>query len=123
MGQDRFVEWKDERPAIEALAAVLQDFLGPRWQVLNQDPWITANCDDPCTFPLTSQFSPAEAEDHIRSLNERGPRGFEVFHLSGSSAEAHTSVITRQADEFTCALADRYAAIIARWFKGIVEKE
>lgn len=120
MGLDRFIRWGDPpvwgSPNIEKLTRVLEDFLGPRWRVNVKAPWIVAECDDPCTLALTSEMEFETAMRQVNLMNDRGPRGFEVFYN-----QTQTSVITRQADEFTCALADRYAAIIARWWNGTVE--
>lgn len=60
--------------------------------------------------------------DH-RSRGDDGaglPREVEVF-FSGEHGEDQTSVITRHSDEFTSAVADQFARLIARWWNGEVE--
>lgn len=130
MGLDRFVRWQEPRPewgdpTIEQLATVAQDFLGPRWEVTTKDVWIICQCSDRQTFSLRSVRDDLITDGRTwgemmqEELNKQ-TRGFEVFH-DLTHPDGHTSVITRQADEFTGALADRYADIIARWWHGIVE--
>lgn len=137
MGRDRFVRWsKKDRPewgepTLERLAQVARDFLGPKWKVYSTgETWLVCECKDKGTFALRS-----ERDDKIASGPNKGQtfgevahraaqeetRGFEVFFLVENGKIKQTSVITRHADEFTSALADRYAAIIARWWHGKVQ--
>jgi hypothetical protein len=118
MSFDRFVRWGTPpewgAPTIERLAAVARSFLGERWLVtVEGNVWITCECDDPQTVALEPE------RPEMKGCRD-GTRYFEVFHCTG--LDGHTSVITRQSDEFTGALADRYAAIVARWWNGTVEK-
>jgi len=123
MGMDRFIHWKEPpewgSPTIERLAAVAQNFLGPRWSVTHTEDWIVCESGEQQTWALLSEYTPGdiEPEKFQKQYAEGTPtRGFEVFFT-----EDQTSVITRQADEFTSALADQYAKIIARWWKGEIE--
>jgi hypothetical protein len=63
-------------------------------------------------MPSGRTFGDAMAEE----MGKR-KRGFEVFFNGKKTA----SVITRGDDEFTSALADRFATILARWWNGKVE--
>lgn len=127
MGMDRFIKWdassKHGLPTLKGLMQVAQDFLGSRWEVrATDDTWIVCECQDPMTFSLASVYPERGGSDaYSESLKKHyseSTRGFEVFFpKEGASG----SVITRQADEFTCALADRYAKIITRWWHGTVE--
>lgn len=137
MGQDRFIRWKKPRPewgepTLDKLAQVASDFLGTRWTVRKTgDFWLVCECDDLMTFSLRSQRDDLATEgknkgkktvgDIYHEDMQKRTRGFEVFHLVEKGRIKQTSVVTRQADEFTGALADRYAEIIARWWSGEVE--
>ena len=134
MGLDRFIRWKRDRPewgdpTLEKIAQVAQDFLGLRWTVKITDPtWIVCETDEPQTFALRSCRDDKDSPDKTETFGEAmhremgaQTRGFEVFFLVEKGRINRTSVITRQADEFTGALADRFAQILARWWDGEVE--
>lgn len=132
MSRDRFIEWGPPlewgAPTLEKLATVARDFLGPHWTVrATDDTWLVCECEDKQTFALRSCRDDliTEGKNAGRSYGElfhedmqTRTRGFEVFF---SVKGGETSVITRQADEFTSALADRFAEIIARWWNGKVK--
>lgn len=54
-----------------------------------------------------------EASSPTRELNRDQPRFFEIF-----CDEDNIDVITRQADEYTNAVAEGFAALVARLFNG-----
>jgi hypothetical protein len=128
---DRFINWSETppawgRPTIHKVAAVLKEFLGPRWKVEVTDPtWIVAECDDPQTFPLRPEYeanSQHVTETFLPGWDEMHSgftRGFEFSFPD--DPKRPTSVITRSADEFTRALADQFTKIIARWWHGEVD--
>jgi len=108
------------------LAEVARNFLGERWTVTTEGSWIACECADKQTFALRSERTDPDSlgttttgEALHRAYQER-PRCFEVFFLVENDKIEQTSVITRQSDEFTGALADEYAEIIARWWNGTV---
>lgn len=126
MGMDRFIKWSEPpewgAPTIEKIAQVCREFLGPRWSVRITDPtWIVAECSDPQTFHLRSEYG--ENSSFVKGWDSsygEFTRGFEVC-FQGKHGEKQTSVITRSADSFTSALADRFTKIIARWWHGEIE--
>ncbi len=136
MSLDRFIRWKTKRPewgdpTIEKLATVARDFLGPRWTVkISNECWITCETDDHMTFALRSEHDDLIEDgrnkgrpsgDVQHEAMQKQTRGFNVFFLVKNGKIDQTSVITRMADEYTGALADGYAAMIARWWNGEVE--
>ena len=109
MSADRFIRWREERPSIGQLHAVARDFLGPRWTARRTDDhWIVCETDDPLTDALASEGFRGVVGAHPHAPART--RCFSVYH----DPAGRSSVITRLADEFTDALADRYAAIVAR---------
>ena len=127
MGMDRFITWGPApewgHPTLERLAAVAQNFLGPEWKVTHDgDNWIVCENGQPQRWALLSEYVPGDADPIAfqESYGSQRTRGFEVF-FEGVGVEDQTSVITRQADEFTGALADQYTKIIARWWQGTIE--
>lgn len=134
MGLDRFIKWGKPpewgKPTIEKLAAVAQDFLGKRWKVYSTDATrLVCECKDKQTFALRSERDEPSDDpdvttgDLMYQAAQEQTRGFEVFFLVEKGKIKQTSVITRQADDFTSALADRYAQIIARWWNGAVQPQ
>ena len=110
MSADRFIRWREERPSIGQLHAVARDFLGVRWSARIDGVWIVCETSDSVTDALASEGALSVVQ---RGISGQTPeRCFSVFH--DTAPGGHTSVITRLADEFTDALADRYAAIVAR---------
>ncbi len=134
MGLDRFIRWDEPPewgpPTIEKLAAVAENYLGSRWKVTVSDPWITCECEDKQTFPLRTERDDLIADgpnmgekfgEILHADMQQRTRGFEVFFSVKKGKIEQTSVITRQADEFTGNVADGYAKLIARWWNGKVE--
>lgn len=142
MGMDRFIKWKKPKewgpPTLQKLVTVAQEFLGPRWKVTisentTEPCWIVCETDEQSTHPLISEYVPGQKHDgpptpeeitrfrKAMATMDRG-RGFEIY-FPGAYGETkqRTSVITRQADEFTSALADQFTKLIARWWNGKVE--
>ncbi len=137
MGLDRFITWKKPRPewgepTLEKLAQVARDFLGPMWKVYStHETTLVCECKDKGTFALRSERDDIVDEGKRKGKKTWGElmhedmqtrtRGFEIFFLVENGKIKQTSVITRRADDFTGALADRYAAIIALWWHGKVQ--
>lgn len=141
MSVDRFIKWGKPRdhgpPTLEKLMAVAQEFLGSRWKVYlvegTRTPCsIVCETDEQQTYPLISEYVPCQNHDGpptqeeidlFRSKALAGTtRGFEIYFPGpyGKTKE-RSSIITRQADEFTDALASQYAKIIARYWNGKIE--
>lgn len=139
MGMDRFIKWG--KPAQwgtatpERLAAIARDFLGPQWRVsinplAKSASSLVCETDVMKTWPLVSEYVPSQDHDGPPTIEEQErfkrswgaqSRGFEVYFPGGyGETKERTSVITRQADDYTSALADAYTTIIARWFQGKV---
>lgn len=131
MSTDRFIEWGEPPewgpPTIERLARVAQDFLGERWAVRQTSAsWIVCECADKQTFPLRSERRDIISTGRDAGLTygevlhreeQRRTRGFEISF----PRDRNTSVITRQADEFTSAVADQFTRLIARWWNGEIK--
>jgi hypothetical protein len=128
MGLDRFIHWGPAPewgpPTLERMAAIARDFLGERWLVTVSAPMIVCECEDPQTYALASERNDALGGTTFGEAQRREmasfSRAFEIYH--DTDPGGHTSVITRATDDFTSALADRYAAIVARWWNGEVQK-
>jgi len=131
MGVDRFITWgvKPEwgRPTIKRVAQVAQEFLGPTWDVRITDKkcWIVCECKDNPTFHLRSEYvrnGDAHAMAYVRAHDEiyaESTRGFEICFL-GRHGQKQTSIITRQTDRFTSALANELTRILAQWWHGTI---
>jgi hypothetical protein len=138
---DRFIKWRKPKewgpPTLEKLVTVAQEFLGSRWKVYVSDQttdpcWIVCETYEDQTWPLITEYVPSQEHagpptqeeiDRFRKGVLTGrTRGFEIY-FPGAYGETkeRSSVITRQADEFTNALADQFTKIIARWWNGKVE--
>lgn len=124
MSVDRQITWLEPhehsgRPTIVKLRDVAQDFLGPRWDVAISEngKWLTCHCPDPMTYSLISQQQDWDFAQHQHQHYQSRTRGFRVFFL-GQHGEEQTSVQTSQADEFSSALADQFAKLIARFWHG-----
>jgi len=125
MSVDRQITWLEPhehfgRPTIERVRDVAQDFLGPRWNVYIEGKHnVVCISDEPMTHSLISQ---QQDWDFARNLHERyqkRARGFRIFFLD-EHGEKQTAVRTWEADDFTGALADRFAKILARFWHGEV---
>lgn len=142
MSVDRFITWNEPpewgSPTLEKLVTVAQEFLGPRWKVFISERtavscWIVCETDQPSTYPLISEYvpgqghdgppTPEEIERHRRGMAQmdRG-RGFEIYFPGAhGQTDERTSVITRLADDYTDALAERFTKIISRYWNGEVQ--
>lgn len=144
MSIDRFISWPATPPewglpTPERLMRVLKDFLGDDWEVSarafprpESEPgyWILAHAPGQCcTSPLASENDTARG----RFDDPKHPmtRAFEVFlptvrphteaPIDNRSGAPHASIITRQVDAYTGALADEFTRIVARWWSATVE--
>ena len=125
MSLDRFIRWGPApswgSPTTERIAKVAEDFLGPGWRVRahgggNPERLVWVECVS--RFEKQSYHLTSQQPEKIPLASEMAERerAFEVFH------DGHTSVITRQCDAYTDRVADGFAALIARWWNGVVEK-
>lgn len=111
MALDRFVYWKKRKPTKKEVRAVLTNFLGGvgsiRW---NKDRFFI-------TLPGEQR---AALKGFVRNagatLNDA--RWIEVWFDSQS-----LDIMTRQADEFTSALASELAKIFARFWEGKLDED
>lgn len=134
MGVDRWIRWKEDdvpdwgRPTIDRIAQTARDFLGPSWtvRISARRNWIICETQAPQRFHLRSEFvrlGDESAMTRVRATDEMFSemgRGFEICFF-GEHGEEQFSVITRQADRFTNAVADELTRIIAQWWHGDVE--
>lgn len=123
MSYDRFVVWQgDTRPSKDDVGRMIEDFFGAaleraywersRWfvQLHGRQSWPLAR----------QQVSITDAYRAYRLAESGEPRCLEVF-FDAETAE-HFSVITRRCDEYTAALAQGLAELIARTWNGKVEQ-
>jgi len=134
MSIDRFIRWNEPAgeqgpPTIERVAQTARDFLGPRWTVEIEDSvWIHCTGNETPTFHLRTEMLAQKNNSHAQTrvraeeeMFEGCNRGFSVF-FKGKHGEEQTSVITGLGnDSFSNALADKFAKIIALWWRGEVE--
>lgn len=134
MGVDRWIDWREDDvpdwgpPTLDRVAQVAEDFLGPNWEVSvrpGDKGWIVCETKDKQTFHLRSEYErngDDYAMSYLRGHDETykdSTRGFEICFF-GHHGEEQTSVITRQADRFTSAIADELTRILAQWWGGDV---
>jgi hypothetical protein len=112
MATDRTVYWDTRKPDRREVEVVIRDFLGSvgdvRWN------------DDCSRWLVTLPGTPSWPLARITPIGHRPglapeERWFEVWE---DDERTYLSVITRQQDEFTAALADRLAEVFARYWQG-----
>lgn len=125
MPTDRFVYWKtEERPTLDQVREVCEDFVGEvgnvRWEP--KIARIIIALPGLCSEPLRRSGRITDAAAH-RFDDKRQPfkRWIEVFVHDDPDHEV--DVITRHADPFTDALADRLAEEFVRGWDGTVNQE
>lgn len=112
MACDRFVNFKESRPAKAELEAILRNFLGGCGTVeWKEDRWFL----DVPGIP-TSMFNDVPGARFTYQGNEK--RWIEVFW-----GKDNVDVITRQADNFTNALAAELASSLARFYMAELDDD
>jgi hypothetical protein len=109
MACDRFVYWTQVHPTSEQIGQALGDYVGEAGTVgfsIESHRFI-------CRFPGKPSSALKRAEPTLASVCPDDERWFEVF-----MADDNIDVITRQCDEFTSAVAEGFAALCARVWKG-----
>lgn len=110
MGSDRFVYWKEKKPAREQLGMALEDYLGQgsaraEWNA-EQDRWFVSfpgPSSDPCARMDPSRVRPTTHPE----------RWFEV--VPGAD---NMDVITRSQDPFVSAAADGFVKFCCRYWQA-----
>lgn len=122
MAIDRFVYFKHRKgPKIQDLKTVLEDYLGSagiyvEFAVHDKDCRIMAMLPGKPNFPFKRIKG---YEDMGRPCECHQERWFEVYWHSSRKID----VITRQTDEFTNVVAQGFAELCARFWKGEVERD
>lgn len=122
MSYDRFIRWQSElRPTQAEVLLLIQDYFGEalvsadwkgsRWNVLLHGRKSVAVRNLPGCPPSIRAVAEEEKDDE---------RFLEVFF--DEQTANHFSIITRHADEYTGAVAEGLAQLIARLWNGKVEQ-
>lgn len=111
MAIDRFVRWKTERPSFEDVQTVLEDFLGDVLVKLDVDgKHISAKIVGKPSFP----FRRIHGDEFLAPMTEQHSERWLEVHVD----KAYVDVITRITDEFTNVVAEGFAALCARRWRG-----
>jgi hypothetical protein len=112
MGRDRFVYWLADAPSIHDIQHVLEDYLGEAGNVSADGfrfaAWLAGAPSHPCR-----RTAPHDTRVLAFAEMAEDTRAFEVL-----VADDHIDVITRMGDEYTNVVADGFAALAARYWKG-----
>jgi hypothetical protein len=108
MACDRFVYWSQVHPTFEQIGQALEDYVGEAaWMIaVGSGRFI-------CRFSGKPSSALKRAEPTLASVCPDDERWFEVF-----VADDNIDIITRQCDEFTSAVAEGFAALCARVWRG-----
>lgn len=115
MSRSRIIDFRQAPPS-DCLGEVLEDYVGETARVVPFNGGWTAYIGGLNSWALARQdqmFADKTLADRENGL----VRGFEVHLHVG---DAVVSVVTRHADEFTNAVADEFAAVVARFWGGTV---
>lgn len=117
MAQDRFIYWKQKRPGVAEIGAMLNDYFGA---------FAVQRTFEHCRYTVVLVGKQSNPYRRVGPIVEGynlgivwdtgGERWIEVF-----VDEDNIDVITRQADPATCALADGFAKLVARRWQGRIE--
>jgi len=108
MSTDRFVRWrKDKRPLPSEIEAALERYIGIPSTIDRRPDRILVDLPGKAGNPFPRPVDEELFEAPFDS------RTIEVY-----IDPLYTDVITRQADEFTCAVAEGFARAIARHWNG-----
>lgn len=110
MSLDRFIYWREKKPTSVEIANFLTNYMGSAQKdfkydyTLGQHCWTVGvpgvGCNPLCRLAGTEDAS-------------QGERWFEVY-LTDDSLD----VLTRMQDQFTNAIAEGFAEMIARWYEA-----
>jgi len=124
MGLDRFVLFQNEKPTLEELKLILEDYLGGLGNIDYQEGcWFV-------TFPGKPSFPFKRSHpDHAwagASLHDE--RWFEVYVGSldqehGENMGPNVDIITRFQDELVGNIADGFAKLLRRFYKAKSDEE
>lgn len=121
MGLDRFVLFKDEKPTLEQLKFILEDYLG--------DIGATIDYQDSCwfvSFPGKPSFP--FKRSHSLSWEGNAERWFEVYvgsldQLEGEAMGPNVDIITRLQDELINNIAEGFANLLQRCYRAKSDEE
>jgi hypothetical protein len=114
MGIDRFVYWREKPgPSMEDIKTVLEDYLGgAAVEVSINQQHITAILVGRPNFPFRRV---PDHESMAATSEQHEQRWLEVY--VGPKRD-HIDIITRMTDEFTNVVAEGFAQLAARFWKG-----
>lgn len=121
MAYDRFITWPDnsQRPSPEEVEKALRRYIHLGGTVSKRDgSWLDAVLPGEPRYVFKDW---ADEEALKRGGNKGGERWFEVFVPTNLTSTY--SIITRTADEFTNAVADGFASLVARRWDGKWDRE
>lgn len=124
MGFDRFVLFDKEKPTLEELKLILEDYLGGLGAIDYQEGcWFV-------TFPGTPSFPFKRSHPDYAYMGAglHSERWFEVYVGSldqkpGEAMGPNVDVITRMQDELVGNIADGFAKLLRRFYKAKSDEE
>ena len=116
MSRDRFITWADnsQRPSFEEIEYALQRYIHQSGTVERVGCWLCVVLPGEPRFVFREE---GDKEPFVQGGCKGGERSLEVF----AHPEETYSVLTRTADEFTNAVADGFASLVARHWEGKLE--
>lgn len=124
MGLDRFVLFKGEKPTLEQLRLILEDYLGGLGTIDYQDGcWFVSFPGKP-SFP----FKRSHPDYAYMGGGLNNERWFEVYIGSldqekGENMGPNVDIITRMQDELTNNIAAGFAKLLRRFYKAESDEE
>jgi len=112
MARDRFVYWLAGAPSIHDIQHALEDYLGEAGSIAADGFRFVAWLSGTTSHPLR-RITPDDTRVAMFADLSKQPRAFEVC-----VADDHIDVITRLGDEYTNVVAEGFAALAARYWKG-----
>jgi len=124
MAQDRFVYWEGDAPGVAEIGAMLDDYLGGfavrrTLQNCRHTVVLVGQQSNPHRRVGPIVETPGGDSFNLGSVwDDGGERWIEVF-----VDDDNVDVLTRMADPATCALADGFTQLMARRWKGRIERD
>lgn len=116
MASDRFVHFHIERPSKGDLLKIVTNYLGGCGVIRSEPDRIFIDLPGSATSPFkgipNARVLPFEMTD----------RWIEVIYQKTDGVWS-VDVLTRQQDEFTCAIADQLARALSRFYQGELDME
>ena len=110
---DRFIYFEAKTPTTKEVERILYNFVGGAGELeRSDDRWLI-------TLPGRCSATFEGIDGAYPLLPARDERWIEVIFRGGKSLD----VLTRQQDDFTCALADGLAQAFARFYQGELEDD